>query len=96
MIADKFGQKDYMLFQLGPRQVFRSTDKKFQTTISVLGGYNNLLNNKRPAFEGDESDFSFPINLDAAIDDFTIGLCLESNGENSNSIFLRVGYGLNK
>ncbi|MDG1295715.1 MAG: hypothetical protein P8P48_01155 [Saprospiraceae bacterium] len=89
-LQGEFGQKDYVLFQVGPRYVFRSADKKFRPAISVLGGYHNLLTNSGTAFERDESDYSFSVNLDAEVSSFIFGISLESIGD--TSIFLKVGF----
>jgi hypothetical protein len=95
-ITDSFlsgekGNIKHGIFQVGPRYVFRSVDKKFRPAISILMGYQPVLSKSGEAFRSDESIFSASLNVDAAIDRFLFGVSIESY----HMVLIKFGYKFN-
>ncbi|MDG1295714.1 MAG: hypothetical protein P8P48_01150 [Saprospiraceae bacterium] len=90
-ISGKEGNIKHGIFQVGPRYVFRSVDKKIRPAISLLMGYQPVLSKTGESFESDESSFSASFNIDAAFDRFVVGVSLEDY----HMLLFKLGYQFN-
>ena len=87
-LSGEMGNIKQGIFQVGPRYVFRSVDKKFRPAISLLMGYQPVLSKTGEAFDSDESSFSASLNIDAVFNRFIVGVSIESY----HMVLIKLGY----